>query len=119
MQLIINGTVLKKDEVISFKSLPRLNIVCAALNSRPSVSIVFLNTANNLTLPIANKNMPNPYKYCDEQTICQTQLEIVLTPGFVFWNNINSITCFAENKLADISSSITYAIDTISNICSN
>ena len=117
MQIQVNK-ILFTGNVISFQSAPSLDILCISINSRPGVSLTIVNTMNNLTLPQTLENPQNPFQICDARNICQTQLQITLTPGYIYWNNINSITCYAYNNTAplEIHNSITYLLDNIGKI---
>jgi hypothetical protein len=105
---MVNGKILNTGDKISFGILSSLNITCAALNSNPRVDIQIFDPKTKIPL-ISNEN---PYHKCNSY-VCQTQLTVILTPGYAFWNNLSQIQCTAQNKTTpfDIYSEIIVNLD--------
>ncbi|CAF0937578.1 unnamed protein product [Brachionus calyciflorus] len=124
LTMSVNNRILKKGDVISFGLSSELTITCTAINSRPLVNIKVYDPVSEATLPAViplRNNTKNPLQFCDPFDVCQTVLQVTLTPGFATKFSIKNITCLATNRTSpyELASSLTYALDFNNDACLN
>ncbi len=73
--------------------------MCDAINSRPRVRLQIVDFFRNIPLPLVPNRVgnQNPLEFCGSNDVCSSRLQVNLTTGFAFINNITRIVCRAEN----------------------